>query len=305
MDRALKQEPNRADALQFRSHVLVKLNRYREAIVDIERYIELDPLEPDAHLYLAMCLQATHNNAKAVREVDTWRRLSPKDAPLLSYALGIRAMALEKLGRTSEAEKDVDRAIAAREDAGKPITPELSLLRGRLRLLHKNAEGAIEDLAAYLKSHPNDVDALMLHSDAHAVTGRYDQALVDLNRANRLRPDSKRIRFTRACVNFIRGDSDAALVDLDQCCDVPGMQIPVRALRALLRYRRDERILALAEVARLGGALFEPSGFTFEVRMGREGSKRIEVGWGYKPPRTRRTLDPNFHRAGAAAYFAR
>jgi TolB-like protein/Flp pilus assembly protein TadD len=90
--RALEIDPLSRLQLAFFGLVLYRAGRYDEAIAQCEKALELDPYYPNAHWFLALALEQTGQRAAAVRQLEQAVAIVP--APHLLALLG-RAAALE------------------------------------------------------------------------------------------------------------------------------------------------------------------------------------------------------------------
>ena len=118
-ERALSLNPNDADVAAFWSDVLVYLGRTEEALSFISRARQLNPFPPDwYHWFFALVLFSARRYEDAIRAIDQIRILD-------RWHHAYRAGCFARLGRTEEAQSDVQAFVTVREKEpaalGKPL----------------------------------------------------------------------------------------------------------------------------------------------------------------------------------------
>lgn len=145
--RIVEARPNMGQALHLLGQVRLKLGRFAEARVPLERAAQFLPRDVAAQTNLAGCLIQLGQHEPALVALAKAARLKPDDATI-SLNTG---RALEALGRTQDAERAYDLALSIDHR----LLPALS---ARADLLAARGEwaGALADLETALVSQPDD-----------------------------------------------------------------------------------------------------------------------------------------------------
>lgn len=132
------------------------------------------PLAPDAGIALCeACLDTTGDllvERSRLAELSKTIEMTPDDAD----ALAQRAQIHLDGGRTAEARRDLDQALAAR-----PGSADLFARRADLRALGGDLDGAAEDAASALGINPKLVDAYACRAYCNILRERFADALAD------------------------------------------------------------------------------------------------------------------------------
>ncbi|MEO6278068.1 XrtA/PEP-CTERM system TPR-repeat protein PrsT [Roseateles sp.] len=208
-DQALKLAPDNGEALYQKASIFHANGQVAQALAGYERAIKAQPKHSESHLARAGLLVDLNRDADALAEVDALQRLQPSD-PRGSY---LRAVLAERAGdmATSRAalKKVTDlldpvpieyiryRAqllmlnglahyglgelekskpfleLASRQQPGSPLIKLLA----QIALAERNVNRAVELLDGYVKSHPNDGQALLMLANAHMRLGRHARAV--------------------------------------------------------------------------------------------------------------------------------
>ncbi|MFY7962830.1 MAG: tetratricopeptide repeat protein, partial [Elsteraceae bacterium] len=184
----LQAEPDHPEALHYLGVIAHQTGGHDQAIALITRSLQL---RPDAN--------ATNSLGEALRAVGRLTEaLAAYEATLLRdpthpAALGNCGLALRQLGRPTEAEQALIRAI--------PISPHwLDLHRhlGELRLARGDVEGALAAFEGALAQSPGNVEFLALTAETLTRLGHLEVALTRLDAAAPRRP-------ARADLDYDRG----------------------------------------------------------------------------------------------------
>lgn len=140
---------------------------------------------------------------------------------LLEQALQIRpkavatwvnhAMALQLLGRPTDALESIDRALALRPGAADALGLKAKILTDLAR-----KEEAVACLSSLLTKNPTDLDALIGRSTLLVDLGRASAALVDATLAVKLAPESPELLNNRSAVLQVLERTPEALEDIDR-----------------------------------------------------------------------------------------
>ncbi len=109
LDRYLQSHPKSAPVIGFRAQLHCGLAQSPESIRDANRYFELkpNPIEPYVYKARINSLLRTGRTEEALRDLDALRRLTQEDTD----SMRLRALALNALGRSSEALEIASRAV--------------------------------------------------------------------------------------------------------------------------------------------------------------------------------------------------
>jgi adenylate cyclase len=160
-ERALKLDPQSAEAHVAAGQGFSMEQRYVDAAAEFERAIELEPTLFDAHYYYARACFKSGELEKALKLFEQAQRLRPED----HESLYLVALALTKLGRHDEA-----------------------------RRAH---ELALERVSKYVELNPNEARPYILGAGALARLGDTERARQWTERAMSLAPDDDAILYTQ------------------------------------------------------------------------------------------------------------
>ncbi|MET9106986.1 tetratricopeptide repeat protein [Streptomyces zhihengii] len=223
-----------------RGHALLRLGRTGEALADLDRAVELKPGYVWALLRRARARTLRGDVTGALGDLNRAGALAPDNPwiagergdayrfagrfeeaveqydraleldPSYAWALGSRAMALDGAGRTREAVADLDRAITIEPDYAWAM-----LRRAEIRERLGDTAGARADRArAEATSGGREARELAARGAAHALAGRHEEALADLDRALALAPGHRPALWSRVGTNLALGRTQQALADL-------------------------------------------------------------------------------------------
>src|SRR6185312_7434534 len=189
-DRAVEIDIDSAETWRPLAQILADLNRHHEAALAFQHVLKLDPQDADAAYQAGFLVFRAGKPEDALAMIDRADRLRPDHAPTLQ----VRALVMGSLGRLEEAVAELSRAHAlAPDDAD--ICNNMGVFLQRLGRQKDSLAWLIKSLAR-----KPDFDAayqaglLLFHSD------KPEEALVHLDRADRLRPDHAPTLLARALV---------------------------------------------------------------------------------------------------------
>lgn len=100
VDKVLEGAPDHADALKLRAEVLMAMRRYKEALADAQKAIQLSPDDGAAFLVLAEAARLNGDIALARTSLENAGRLTINDGAAIHLKLSESAMRLGKEGWT-------------------------------------------------------------------------------------------------------------------------------------------------------------------------------------------------------------
>ena len=173
--RALKLDPQSAEAHVAAAQGLSMEQRYDDAAAEFERAIELDPTLFDAHYYYARSCFKSGELEKSLRLFRQAQSVRPDDY----QAVYLEALVLMQLRGWNEARDAYQRGLESS---------------------HK-----------HLALHPDDARAYVLGAGAFARLGETERAKEWANRAMSLAPDDDAILYNAGCALAVVGEEELAL----------------------------------------------------------------------------------------------
>jgi adenylate cyclase len=182
-ERALKLDPQSAEAHVAAGQGFSMEKRYADAAAEFERAIELESTLFDAHYYYARACFKSGELEKALKLFEQAQRLRPEDHES-AYLI---ALALTKLGRHDEARSAQERAL--------------------------------ERVTKYVELNPNEARPYILGAGALARLGDTERARQWTERAMSLAPDDDAILYNAGCALALVGEEERALDALERAID--------------------------------------------------------------------------------------
>jgi hypothetical protein len=156
------EHPDFAAGWRTASHIVLRMGDAAGSLTLVERALALAPADGRALLHRAHCLHALHRRADALAEADSMRSIVYDDAHLLD-ALGTF---YSLLGEHTRAQAAYDRALELAPGDGRILFNRAAVRRFVGRLTE-----AEDDLDRAIAARPADYEAYKLRSDLRAQTG--------------------------------------------------------------------------------------------------------------------------------------
>ena len=185
---AVKTQPDHALAIARLGACLLAVGRVQEAMPQLKKGVELMPKSGGAWLNLGRGLLLTGKANEALDALDVAEPLKDKEEHVYRMT---RAEALERAGRSEEAEKLLRQAMDAGQDGA--VLALVSQLGARGR--HDEAWQVLREA---MENTPDDVRLLELAAELAQVRGRFGEADRFLNRALEKDPDNAALWTRRA-----------------------------------------------------------------------------------------------------------
>lgn len=214
----------------------LQYRRYEEGMRLIRRSLEIQPAQPQGHMFLGNALKDLKRPSEALPCYDRAIALKPD----LAAAYYNRGNAHADLQRHDDALADYERAIALRPDYVQAHFNRANVLK---ELKHYTEAVASYDHAIALK--PDFVEAYYNRGAALSSLMRLDAALADCERAIALKPDFAEAHYNRGNALHELGRLDEALASYDRAV----------ALRPDLANAHCNRGNALRDLKRMEEAL--------------------------------------------------
>lgn len=170
----INQNPGAWIAHNNLSKILSDRGEQNEALVHLQKSVELYPQDPQLHANLARELRTNGQFDAALDEFEKaeLQYASRQNAvEAANCAFGI-AQALDGAGRVAEAEAAYRRALAMPQ-----FNPDTLMWHGRFLLNHGRAAEAAEPFRQFADTHPHDAFARLMLADALAASGQIEEAL--------------------------------------------------------------------------------------------------------------------------------
>ena len=169
--RTLALKPGHVDALVARAGLYVDLNQMTEAAADVQAARKADPKDPRS-AYLSALLNERQGNAAETKKQlnEVTNLLDPLPLEFIRYRpqlLMLGGMSHFGLDQYEKAKPYLEMVL--RTDANSPV----SKLLARIYLRERRTDKAVEALDTYLRTHPNDRQAIMLLASSQMAMGRY------------------------------------------------------------------------------------------------------------------------------------
>lgn len=238
---ALELDPKMAAGYVDRGFVLNDVKQAGKAVQDFETALKLEPKDAEAHLGLAYSYLQLHRPKPALAHLDAVQKLSGKSHP---WHLA-RAEAYRQASDFPHAADEY--RIALSEDP-KDLTTELAYADVLYRM--RQYTEATAALKAALAISPSDPAIYALMAQVDAKQGNREQALQDIQSAERLGGDKVEILTATGEAFLTLGDRDAAMQRFSRALDVPGgNRIGVRLAIAQIFLRQGHPDEARRQIA--------------------------------------------------------
>ena len=178
----------------YRGYANANLGKYKEAITNYDKAIELNPQRAEVYNNRGIAKSTLGEPEEAIEDYDKAIKLNPQ----LSEAYNNRGSANCDLGNHEDAIEDYDKAI--------DLNPEFAKLynnRGSANLNLKNHEEAIEDYDKAIELDPQYVDAYYNRGATNATLKNYKEAKIDCANAKILFAEAGNMEMVEECEGVI------------------------------------------------------------------------------------------------------
>ena len=183
----------------------IALGKYKEALADYDRAIELQPDYVEAYNNRGIAKSELGRDEAAVADYDEAIGLKSD----LADAYSNRGNAKSELGQHEAAVADYDEAIR--------LNPDLAAAYNNRGLAkQKLGEAALADYNEAIRLNPDYADAYYNRGLAKQKLGQHEAALTDYNEAIRLNPDYAEAYSQRGLAKYELGQHEAALADYNE-----------------------------------------------------------------------------------------
>lgn len=192
-----------------RGQAYLRMQRYDQALLDVEKVMELQPKRAEVYMDRALARQALKDNQGAIDDLGRALELDGPAARIYLMRARIRELAGDKAGAA------VDRDAGLRAE---PTDAQSWLDRGITRLNNGDPQAALADFGKALELNPRSLEALQNQASILSERlGRTAEAIQTLNRLVLLYPDYVPARAGRGVLLARQGRRDEALADAEAC----------------------------------------------------------------------------------------
>jgi tetratricopeptide (TPR) repeat protein len=207
LDRAIQLKPNFYQAFFVKGMALSAQDRFSEAIAAFDSAIRLEPRFYEAWRMKAQMLEAMKQYLEALAAIDRAIQIQPSDSLLYS----LKGDLLFGSKQYAPATAAYSQAIAL-----KPAYYSY-MQRGRSQFSAGNYQAAFGDYGKALELQPNDYFSYIGRGTMNAALGKSPAALEDLNRAIQFMPTASPYQsllyMSRGLVKYGSGDGEGAIAD--------------------------------------------------------------------------------------------
>jgi len=181
-DKALKFNPDNANALIGRANTLSSINSYDKALIDYNAFITLITNNPTKYQIASNLVSSYHwrgvaesnlgKNDDAIRDFNKVLESDPNRYETYYW----RGLAYNNKKMLPQAIQDLSRAIAI-----EPSKSEYYAWRGLLYFNVKKVQASIDDYSKAIQLNPKDIASFANRALAYKETKQWDKALADLN----------------------------------------------------------------------------------------------------------------------------
>lgn len=180
--------------------VLSRLGKHEDALAETDRVLAIDPLFAHAHYVRAQILISLRRLKRALKALNRSLQLDKDSVD----ALHERGTLHLKERRYQAALADFNRALALKPSSRSHVA------RGHARLQLDDEPGALADYAEALRLDPRATSALNNRAAIMSQSGRYKEALADMDALVAIAPERAYYRMVRAECLFNLGEFAAA-----------------------------------------------------------------------------------------------
>lgn len=207
LEEAVKLDPTCYGAMSALGYIWSDMEKFDKALVVQNKAVELAPKnEPGVYFRRMFTHLALYKNEAALKDMDRVLELEPQ-----------RYNVLQLRAKTHIALKQPDLALKDFELAMKvcPHPEEIMYKRAELLTKLKKYDKALADYTYLVKHFPKDLDAYTGLAEVYRLTGKFQLAINELNKALKLEPENPGYCFsTRAFCYEKLGKTDLAKKDM-------------------------------------------------------------------------------------------
>lgn len=205
--KAIKADPNYAEAMLWRAHSYYASQKYAEAILDYNKSISLNPGEAQAYYYRGLCKYNLQRNAEAISDFS----LTIKYDPNYTNAYYWRGYCYYVQQKYFAALEDYNKTIEISPDYS-----EVYYFRGLNYYDTKEYQKSYDDLVTLLRLDPNYLQGIRLKGHAEYMLANYADADRTYTQFLAKTPDDAEIWYWKAYANLNLNRRDEAKRAIDR-----------------------------------------------------------------------------------------
>lgn len=196
----------------LRGQAYYELGKYKDALIDASRAIDIQPRSPYGYSLRAMTHQGAGEWEQAVEGLSKGITVVPKAvAGELYRARGISYLQLSKL---PEAVDDLSEALRLGV-----VSPLVHYKRGRALAQLGRYQEAIDDLSEALRRQDSHYRSRLNRGWVYGCLGDFKKSIQDLNRLASDKPEDVVVHAMRGWIRLENGDVDGGLSDLNYAAE--------------------------------------------------------------------------------------
>jgi len=207
-----QQETARKDSVKAHlqnAQLLTTQGKFEEALKIYTGIIEREPDNRDAvqGWFMAKMRQTSTGGEGALKLIEDLGKSYPGNTAILFWKSFIEASS----GLNDEALRDNDKLIKIFPD-----DPLNFILRGQVLQAKGDYSESSQAFEKATSLDPSRWDVWGMKAGSLAKTGKYDEAILSINKGIELAPDQSVNFYNRACIYSLKGDKTNALIDLQK-----------------------------------------------------------------------------------------
>jgi putative PEP-CTERM system TPR-repeat lipoprotein len=225
---ALQVDPSNAEARRELGRIYLQTGDAKSAEKELRRALLLGSSAPDLRLDLAEALVRDQRFDEAREFLEP----SPEgDAAQQARAVTLRGYVEAGGGDTARARASFEQALQL-----DPVSREAAMGLVKLDLQGGDPQVALSSVEKLLKSHPGDVDSLLIQGELLRKLGRRDEALQAFDQVLEADGRNTAALLGRVAIHLSRKNTDAAQADLKRVDDINSDIVMARYFHAVLAF---------------------------------------------------------------------
>ena len=237
-DEAIKYNPEYSDAYNNKCAALIKLNLFKEALINADSAIQIKPTNAEAFANRAVIKEESKDYDKALEDVNKAISLNPK----LYFAYYVRGTIKMNLKQISESIKDFEQAILINPNGSGAYNS-----RGNCKLILRQFDDAMIDYNKAIELDSSNVLYLSNRGACKSELKLYKDALIDLERAMKLDSNVSSVYCNRGKVFKELLRLDEALEDFNKAIKLKPKEALHYSNQSLLRVQLKQFDMAIED----------------------------------------------------------
>lgn len=205
----LGRKESRVESLQIAISIRLELGRDADVMRHTEEWVRLEPLNPQPYRVQSTVHRNHGRWDNFIISAENAVRLTKPVDWVLQVEL---ADGYTQLGRTSDARREFDQIQEARPD----LIPQAPIMHARLLLLEGQHQKSEEVIQKFLKSDPDDTEALLMLGKLQFARGQFDAAITTFERIQAVDPADEQAYYQLGQTHARAGRPELAAEYLEQ-----------------------------------------------------------------------------------------